>query len=298
METLKTPCLLIDVERVKNNAERISAIAKRNGVRLRPHIKTHKCVEVARIQTAGHDGAITVSTLAEARVFSQNGFSDITYAVPIERGKFDEAIDILRGSVKLNLLTDDAETAKQLDEWAGRAGVKFDVFVKIDCGTHRCGVEPHTREAVEIPRQISNAANLNFAGILTHAGHSYNSKSTDEIFQVACHERDSMVELAERLRGLGVEVPIVSIGSTPTISMVDHLNGIDEVRPGNYIFFDGFQATLGSWAIDDCALTVLAAGVHRDSTRRRIVVDDGAIAISKDRGPVGLESACGYGQVL
>ena len=96
-----------------------------------------------------------------------------------------------------------------------------------------------------------------------------------------------MVELAERLRQHSVEVPTVSIGSTPTISMIDHLDGIDEVRPGNYIFFDGYQATLGSCGFDDCALTVLAAVVHRDPTRRRIVVDAGAIAISKDRGRRG-----------
>jgi D-serine deaminase-like pyridoxal phosphate-dependent protein len=236
--------------------------------------------------------------LAEARAFSQNNFSDITYAVPIEQGKFDEAIDILRGGIKLNLLTDDAATAKQLDETAGRAGVKFDVYVKIDCGTHRCGVEPHTREAVEIPRQISDAANLHFAGILTHAGHSYNAKTTDEILEVARHERDSMVELAEKLCHSGIEVPTVSIGSTPTISMVDHLDGINEVRPGNYIFYDGFQATLGSCSFDDPALTVLAAVVHRDPERRRMVVDAGAIAISKDRGPVELDPACGYGHVL
>src|SRR5437667_6214651 len=113
MENLKTPCLVLDIERVRKNAERISDIATRNGVRLRPHIKTHKCIEVARIQTAEHDGAITVSTLAEARVFSENGFSDITYAVPIERGKFDECVRLVRAGVKLNLLTDDAETAKE-----------------------------------------------------------------------------------------------------------------------------------------------------------------------------------------
>src|SRR5258706_7683377 len=107
-----------------------------------------------------------------------------------------------------------------------------------------------------------------------------------------------MVELAEKLRISGIEVPTVSIGSTPTINEVDNLDGIDEVRPGNYIFFDGFQATLGSCTFDDCALTVLAAVMHRDSTRRRIVVDAGAIAISKDRGPVGLDLACGYGHVL
>jgi len=298
MENLKSPSLILDLQRVRTNAKRISDVAMRNHSRLRPHIKTHKCIEIARIQTEGFDGAITVSTLAEARAFSQNGFSDITYAVPIEPGKFDDCVEILRGGVKLNLLTDDAQTAKQLDEAAGRAGVKFDVFIKIDCGTHRVGVEPHTAEAVDIPRQLSDAKNLRFAGILTHAGHSYNASTVEGIREVARHERDVMVELAGRLRDSGIEVPTVSIGSTPTINHIDHLDGIDEVRPGNYIFFDNYQATLGSCAFDDCALTVLAAVVHKDTFRRKLVIDAGGIAMSKDRGPVGLDPACGYGRVL
>jgi D-serine deaminase-like pyridoxal phosphate-dependent protein len=298
MENLKTPGLILDIARVRRNAERMSGIAQRNGVRLRPHIKTHKCIEVARIQTEGQDGAITVSTLAEARAFAKHGFSDITYAVPIERGKFEEAIEIIRDGVMLNLLTDDAETVRQLDGAAGKAGVNFDVFLKIDCGTHRVGVEPNTEAAIKIPRLLSDAANLKFAGILTHAGHSYNAKSNEEILAVARHERDSMAELAERLRSSGIEVPTVSIGSTPTISCVDHLDGIDEVRPGNYIFFDAFQAILGSCSFEDTALTVLAAVIHRDAARRRLFVDAGAIALSKDRGPVGLDPGCGYGHVL
>jgi D-serine deaminase-like pyridoxal phosphate-dependent protein len=298
IQTIKTPSLLLDLERVKRNAARVSETATRTGARLRPHIKTHKCIDVARLQTAGHDGAITVSTLAEARAFSQNGFTDITYAVPIERGKFAEVIELERRGASLNLLTDDAGTIDDLDRAAGKAGVRFDLFVKIDCGTHRCGVEPHTAEAIALPRQIDAAPNLNFAGILTHAGHSYNAKTKDEIGEVARYERDSMVELAARLRDDGIAVPTVSIGSTPTITHIDHLDGIDEVRPGNYIFFDGYQATLGTCAWDDCALTVLAAVIHSDRRRRRIVIDAGGIAISKDRGPVGLDPMCGYGRVL
>ncbi|MEK7856015.1 MAG: alanine racemase, partial [Acidobacteriota bacterium] len=130
--SIKTPSLFLDIERIRRNAERMSEVALRNNVRLRPHIKTHKCIEVTRIQTAGHNGAITVSTLAEAKAFAKHEFNDITYAVPIEPGKFAEAIEILRGGVKLNVLTDDAETTKALDEAAGKAGVKFDIFVKID----------------------------------------------------------------------------------------------------------------------------------------------------------------------
>jgi D-serine deaminase-like pyridoxal phosphate-dependent protein len=297
MHDLRTPCLVLDLGRVRRNAARMSEIARRNNVRLRPHIKTHKCIEVARIQTEYHDGAVTVSTLAEARAFAANDFNDITYAVPIERGKFGEAIEIAR-SVKLKLLTDDAETVRELNVAAGRSNIKPDVFLKVDVGTHRCGVEPQSTEAIEIPRQISDSKNLNFAGLLTHAGHSYNARSREDILDVARHERDSMVELAERLRDKSIEVPCVSIGSTPTMSVVDHLKGIDEVRPGNYIFFDAFQATLGSCRFEDCALTVLAAIIHRDRVRKRIVVDAGAIALSKDRGPVDLDSACGYGHVL
>ncbi len=112
MENLITPVLLLDIDRVRRNAGRMSGKANELGVRLRPHVKTHKCIEVARIQTAGHSRAITVSTLAEARAFAKQGFDDITYAVPIERGKFADAIEILSGGVKLNLLTDDADTVE------------------------------------------------------------------------------------------------------------------------------------------------------------------------------------------
>ena len=293
---IKTPSLLLDISRVRRNAARMSEIARSNDVRLRPHVKTHKCIEVAKIQTEGHDGAITVSTLAEARAFAKHGFTDITYAVPIERGKFDDTIEILKSGVKLNLLTDDVETVEQLDAAAINAGVNFDVFVKIDCGTHRVGVEPDTEEAIEVPRALSDSKNLNFAGILTHAGHSYDVKTKDAILEVARHERDSMVELATRIGRQGIAVPTVSIGSTPSMSTVDHLDGVDEIRPGNYIFFDNYQATLGSCSFEDTALTVLAAVIHKSKTR--MVVDAGGIALSKDRGPVALDPSCGYGRVL
>jgi D-serine deaminase-like pyridoxal phosphate-dependent protein len=296
--SVRTPSLLLDVSRVRSNAKRMSQIAGRSGVRLRPHIKTHKCIEVARIQTEGHDRAISVSTLEEARAFAEHGFTDITYAVPIEAGKFGQAIGLRQSGIKLNLLTDDGETVRSLDSAAARSDVVFDVFLKVDVGTHRCGVEPDSSEAINIPQQVASSGNLRFAGILTHAGHSYDAKTKEDILAVSRHERDAMVELAERLRKNGIEVPTVSIGSTPTMTHIDHLNGIDEIRPGNYIFFDNYQATLGTCSFADTALTVLAAVIHRDPNRRRVVVDAGAIALSKDRGPTHLDPACGYGHVL
>ncbi|MBA2341727.1 MAG: alanine racemase [Pyrinomonadaceae bacterium] len=152
-------------------------------------------------------GGITVSTLAEARAFSAHEFKDITYAVPIEPGKFGEAIELASGSVQLGLLTDDPEIPRRLNEAARRAGVTLGVYLKVDCGYHRCGVEPHTPEAMEIPRRISDSSNLRFAGILTHAGHSYHARSKQELRGIARGERDSMKDFAERLRSAGIDVP-------------------------------------------------------------------------------------------
>lgn len=297
LQTIKTPSLLLDVERVRRNAEQMARRVNAMGANLRPHVKTHKCVEVARLQTEGHSGGLTVSTLAEARAFAAHGFRDILYAVPIEPGKFAEVCEIARDCERFSVITDDADIPALLEEAARQNGVKLDVFLKVDCGYHRCGVNAKSPEAFDIARQITDAKNLRFAGILTHAGHSYHADSEDERLGIARAERDVMVHLAERLRADGVEVPTVSIGSTPTITCVDHLEGIDEARPGNYIFFDAFQATLGSCRFDDCALTVLTAVTHRDRERKKIIVDAGAISLSKDRGAVEFDAECGYGRV-
>ena len=299
LSELPTPALVLDAARVRRNAERMRARVEGMGARLRPHIKTHKCVEVARLQTSAHASALTVSTLAEARWFAARGFTDLTYAVPIEPGKFAAAISLARDCERLALITDDPDIPAELNHAARAVDVKLDLFLKVDCGYHRCGVEPERREAFEIPRRIMDASHLRFSGILTHAGHSYHSRSLEELRALARHERDVMVEFAAALRAAGIAVPVVSIGSTPTISMVEHLEGVDEARPGNYIFFDAFQATLGSCRFEDCALTVLASVVHRDVARRKVVIDAGAIALSKDRGAAdAADPACGYGRVL
>jgi D-serine deaminase-like pyridoxal phosphate-dependent protein len=298
LQTLQTPSLLLDYERLKRNAGRMSNRVKSLGAALRPHVKTHKCVEIARLQTNGHAGGITVSTLAEARAFAAQGLRDITYAVPIEPGKFAEAIELTKSCERFSLITDDLETCSLLNEQARRENVRVNLFLKIDCGYHRCGVEPGSDAALVIPRFIDDASNLRFVGLLTHAGHSYHASSKEELLAIARHERDVMAEFAEILRAADVPVATVSIGSTPTITHVDHLAGITEARPGNYIFFDAFQATLGTCSFADCALTVLTAIVHLDRSRRKIIVDAGSVALSKDRGAIEFDPACGYGRVL
>ena len=297
LETIKTPSLIVDFQRLKRNAENISARAKELNVAFRPHVKTHRCAEIARIQTENTFGGIMVSTLAEAHFFAEKGFSDITYGVPLERGKFSEAVEIAKSIERFAVLTTDADSVSELNETARRENARINVFLKVDVGYHRCGVEPHTTEAFEIPQKIADASNLDFAGILTHAGHSYHADTHEKLLAVAHEERDKMRVLAEELRAKGLEVPCVSVGSTPTFSAIDNLDGVTEFRAGNYIFFDAFQATLGSCSFSDCALTVLAAIVHRDTARQKIVVDAGAVALSKDRGAVEFDANCGYGRV-
>lgn len=297
LETIKTPSLIVDFQRMTRNAERITARAKDLKANLRPHVKTHKCAEIARLQVENNFGGIMVSTLAEAHFFAKQGFIDITYGVPIECGKFAEAIEFSRKIERFSVLTDDAETVEELNRKAKTEDAKINVFLKVDVGYHRCGIEPHKIEAVEISRQISDSPNLMFAGILTHAGHSYHAETPEKLLAVAHEERNLMRNFAEKLRAESLEVPTVSIGSTPTFSAIDNLDGITEFRAGNYIFFDAFQAGLGSCSFEDCALTVLAAIVHRDIARQKIVVDAGAIALSKDRGAVEFDKNCGYGRV-
>jgi D-serine deaminase-like pyridoxal phosphate-dependent protein len=298
LNSIKTPSLVLDVQRVRANAQRMRDRAVGSAVRLRPHVKTHKCVEVARIATEGQNGAITVSTLGEAKAFAKHGFTDILYAVPIEPGKFTDVTNLIREGVQLTLITDSAELVAPLNEAGKLAGQTVSVSIKIDCGYHRCGVEPDSEEAMRIPRMISDSSSVKFDGILTHAGHSYHASSNAELLDIARHERDAMVDLASRLADEGIDVSTVSIGSTPTMTAIDHLHGIDEIRPGNYIFFDAFQATRGSCNFQDCALTVLSAVVHRDRTRKKVIIDAGAIALSKDRGPIEFDEGCGYGRVL
>jgi D-serine deaminase-like pyridoxal phosphate-dependent protein len=297
-DTLPTPALLLDHDRVRRNATRVADRVRALGARLRPHVKTHKSIEVGRLQVAGGFRGITVSTLAEARAFAAHGFDDITYAVPIERGKFEAVTAIAREGVRLAVITDEPSVPGPLAEAARRAGVTLDVYVKVDCGYHRAGVDPEGPLLPELAQRIGERTSLRFAGLLTHAGHSYHAPNVAAVQVIAATERDVMRRAAARLSAAGITVPVVSVGSTPTVTHVDHLEGVHEVRAGNYAFYDVTQVALGSCRLEDCVLSVLAAVVQRDRVRSRVIVDAGAIALSKDRGPVELDAAAGYGRVL
>jgi D-serine deaminase-like pyridoxal phosphate-dependent protein len=295
---LATPTLLLDHARLTRNVTRIAARAHTLGVRLRPHVKTHKCIEVARVQAAAGMRGLMVSTLAEARTFAAQGFDDLVYGVPIEPGKFAAACTLAAQGVRLGVLTDDAGVPGPLGAAAAAAGVVLDVWIKVDTGYHRCGVPPDGPALVALAEGIGSHHALRFAGLLTHAGHAYHARGADAVRQVAVAEREGMLCAKATLAAAGIAPPTLSLGSTPTLTHVDHLDGIDEVRAGNYVFFDIAQATIGSCTRDDSVLSVLAAVVHRDRGAGKLILDAGGIALSKDRGAVDLDPATGYGELL
>jgi D-serine deaminase-like pyridoxal phosphate-dependent protein len=296
VDELITPALLIDRTKLLRNISMMATKARKGGVRLRPHVKTHKCLEIARLQEGAGATGITVSTLAEAAAFVDGEFSDITLAYPIISDKIPAFLALTsRASVKA--LVDHPAMVTALEASCSARGVKLDVLLKVDCGYHRCGVDPKQREAVSLAKAIDSAPHLRFGGILTHAGHAYNATSGEEIAGIARGEQTIMVEFARKLQDSGLAVETVSIGSTPTVMASKRFEkGITEIRPGNYVFFDACQVALGSCELAACALSVLTSvvSVHSD----HIVVDAGATALSKDAGVINMVPEMGYGAVL
>ena len=292
---LPTPAALVDLDRLESNAARMAEKALRLGVRLRPHVKTHKCIEIARIQTDLHFGGVTVSTLAEAQAFAAGGFSDITYAVPIAPQKIADAADLHAEIGNLNLLVDHPDTVRAIEEVAASRNITLPVFLEIDCGGGRSGVDPAGDLAQVLLRRLADSEYIEFRGLLTHAGHAYRARSRSDAYEVACEERNLLTAFAAEIRDHGVEISEVSVGSTPTLRPIDDLTGITEVRPGNYIFYDSFQIAIGSCDVDDVAYSVLATVISVHPDQGRAVVDAGALALSKDPGPVHVDVECGFG---
>ncbi len=296
---LTTPALLLDRTVLERNCDAMSRRAARHGVALRPHLKTSKSADVARLATRGHSGAITVSTIAEADYFASHGFDDLTYAVGISAGKVDALHRIQRvHGARLTLLADRVEAVQAVAARARALGARFRVLIEIDTGGGRGGVAPDDAHALlALAAEVRRSGALTLAGVLTHAGHSYHANGLAAIRAIAEAERAGAVRAAECLRAGGFEVEVVSVGATPTAVCAERLDGVTEMRPGVYTFFDLDQAARGICGIEDIALSVLATVIGHNPRSRRVLIDAGALALSKDESGAEFRDGLGFGLV-
>ncbi|GMQ90446.1 MAG: DSD1 family PLP-dependent enzyme [Gammaproteobacteria bacterium] len=291
LQDLSTPALVLDRRILGANTTVMTERMRRLGVRLRPHLKTAKSVEVARLALGGNFGGITVSTLREAAYFLEHGITDITYAVGIVPARLDAAASLCRQGADLKITTDNTDVARAIVSH----GAQHMVLIEIDTGDKRGGVAPEADELLEIARILDEAPAVTLTGVLTHAGQSYDCRDGDAIAVVAEDERAGAVLAAERLRAVGLPCPVVSVGSTPTAMFARDLSGVTEMRPGVYMFCDLFQAGIGVCRIEDIAVSVLASVIGHRRADNILLIDAGALALSKDRSTAELRRDCGYG---
>ena len=291
-----TPYIEVDEMRLRRNMLAMQSRADAAGLVMFPHVKTHKSIYLAQQQLALGAHGITASKPSEALVFVEAGIPSIILAYPIVT---PESLDRLLPAVKahgteLRTIAASEVGVDALATAATRHGIELGVFLKVDVGLGRVGLKPHDPAALAVCEKIVAAKGLRFAGLLSHAGHSYAAADADGIATVARNEAAVMAGLAAELKGRGIEVACISVGATPTCVGAP-LQAVDCVRPGNYVFLDGTALRLGICTADDLALSVVARVVA--SNDKHFIIDAGSKTMSSDRGAHGVGGA-GFGIVI
>ena len=245
--SLETPAVLVDRRILQANIAAMQNVAHDAQLNLRPHVKTHKSITIARQQMAAGAVGITASKVDEALVFIEARLPSVTVAHPqLAAGKLDRLLTAAdRRGCDLRLIVDSPEGVALLAARAAALDVRPGVFIKIDVGLHRCGCQPDDPLVFTLAQTIRGTQHLRFRGLLSHAGQAYGAEDAATAGRMAEAEREIMTTLAESLRKAGGEVPEVSVGSTPTVMATQKFEGLSEIRPGNYVFMDQTPLRLG-----------------------------------------------------
>ncbi len=267
---IETPAVLIDAERLARNIRRMAQAAQEMGVALRPHFKTHKTVEIARLQLEAGAVGITCAKTTEAEVLVGAGVTDVFVANQVVGvKKVSRLLELSRGA-EVSVGIDDLAQAEPLSEAFGRQGRRLPVLIEVDTGLGRCGLPPG-EPVLGLARRVSGLRGLELRGIFTHEGHVHSARNQTELEEMARSAGRAVVETAELLRGEGVPCDVVSVGTTPAALITPTVPGVTEVRPGSYVFYD--RLSLRTWAAteEDLALTVLATVVSRPAPARAVI---------------------------
>ncbi len=290
---LPTPQVLVDRARLMANIDRMQAAADARRVRLRPHAKTHKIPAVARWQMDRGAVGICCAKVGEAEVFGAAGIEDIRLPYPVNPRNAGRVLALMDGC-HVSIIVDHPAVARGWSDAMQRAGRSLDVLVKVDVGSHRCGIDPGGPGALDFLRLVSALPGLRLRGLLSHAGHSYGATSADALAAVAKEEADILGALADQARADGISIEEISVGATPTSPFIEP--GVTELRPGTYAYYDRTQVALGVADLRQCALTVLAMVVSKPA-RDRIVLDCGSKTLTKDPAS-GFDHPRGFGAIF
>ena len=275
---LKKPTLLIDKEKCIRNIQKMKAKTDKYKVRFRPHFKTHQSTVVGGWFEEAGVSAITVSSVTMAGYFVSENWEDITIAFPVNLAEIDE-INQLANQISLNLLVENTEAIGFL---ASKLKFKTGIYLKVDSGYHRTGVPVDDHQSIlKLILEVQDSPIMQFKGLLVHNGNTYKASSKEEIKNIHRHSIEKLARLKAFLWKHQI-YPEISVGDTPAMSVVENFEGIDEIRPGNFVFYDVMQAELGSCTHNDIAVALACPVVAKHPERMEIVIYGGAVHLSKD----------------
>jgi D-serine deaminase-like pyridoxal phosphate-dependent protein len=292
-----TPCLLLDEEQMSRNILRLRDRLAHSNVSFRPHLKTVKSIDVARQMLVRPEGPATVSTLAEAEYFADHGVRDLLYGVGLTHSKVSRVARLRALGTDLSVVLDNVDIAEALGKAARDSGDRIPALIEVDCGDHRGGVDPEDSSTLVAIASALTSSGARLRGVMTHAGQSYQCRSVSEITRVAEIERGAAVRAAATLKAANMSCSVISVGSTPTALFGADHGGVTELRAGVYVFFDLVMAGLGVCQTSEIALSVLSTVIGTRPRERRLIVDAGWMAMSRDRGTAQQRIDQGYGLI-
>lgn len=278
MLSITSPSLLVDKSRCMANIRSMKEKADRHGLTLKPHVKTHQSADIGRWLKETGIQAITVSSVQMAAYFAENGWEDITIAFPVNIREIDW-INSLASRIELTLLISDIKSVSLLDR---QLNYSVSAYLEIDTGSNRTGFNSNqTGTVFEAAASIRNSSKLTLRGLYSHPGHSYGCRSAGEIKAVHDHVREQMTGLKNLLISDSGSLKVCT-GDTPCSSIAENFNGIDEISPGNFVFYDLMQTQIGSCSVNDIAVVLACPVTAVYPDRQEIAIHGGAVHLSKE----------------
>jgi D-serine deaminase-like pyridoxal phosphate-dependent protein len=286
------PTYLINPDICKDNIRQMASKASRSGVAFRPHFKTHQSLVIGRWFRDAGITKITVSSLGAAEYFANDGWNDITVAFPVNLREID-LINHLASRIRIGLLLEHPSVALELD---GMLNSPVDAYIKIDTGLNRTGLKLDEMPLIaELAATMRASSNISLKGLLTHAGHTYRASSPGEIMGIYQSSTRILTAVKENL-GSSFSDLIISYGDTPSCSVMESFADIDEIRPGNFIFYDLMQFLAGTCSFKQIAGVIVCPVVAVHPERNQAVIYGGAIHFSKDY--LEIDGRRVYGQLV